>query len=191
VSVEIVFETHSASLDNERGVATGWLDGCLSEAGKRLAKELGARRRYDNIKAVFTSDLGRAVETAEIAFGGTDIPIYPERRLRECNYGAMNGLPRVQLEAEGRRGIDKQYPDGESWRQAVERVTGFLAELAHAHDGQRVVVIGHMATWYALECAANGAALEDVFYAPFQWKEGWLYVLPTERPCGGGIHITP
>jgi broad specificity phosphatase PhoE len=180
LSVEIVFETHSLSLDNERGVATGWLDGCLSEAGRRLAKELGERRRYDNIKVVFTSDLGRAIETAEIAFGGTDIPIYAEWRLRECNYGAMNGFPRVQFGDEGPRGVEDQYPNGESWRQAVERVTGFLAELTRTHDGQRVVLIGHMATWYALECAANGAVLEDVLCAPFEWKEGWLYVLPAE-----------
>jgi alpha-ribazole phosphatase/probable phosphoglycerate mutase len=180
LGVEIIFETHSVSLDNELGVATGWLHGSLSEAGKRLAKELGKRRRRDNIGAVFTSDLGRAVETAHIAFGGTDVPIYLEPRLRECNYGTMNGLLRAQLDDEGPRGIDEQYPEGESWRQAVERVTGFLGELAHAHDGQRVLIIGHMATWYALECAANSRALEDVFYAPFDWKEGWKYVLPTE-----------
>jgi broad specificity phosphatase PhoE len=61
LSVEIVFETHSVSVDNERGVATGWLPGALSETGKRLAKELGERRRGEALAAVFTSDLKRAV----------------------------------------------------------------------------------------------------------------------------------
>ncbi|MBA2359285.1 MAG: histidine phosphatase family protein, partial [Actinobacteria bacterium] len=64
MSVEIVFETHSISTDNERGIATGWLPGLLSERGRTLAAELGERRRDDGIAAVFTSDLRRAVETA-------------------------------------------------------------------------------------------------------------------------------
>ena len=50
--LEIVFETHSTSIDNERGIATGWLPGRLSEQGKRQAEELGARRRDDGLSAV-------------------------------------------------------------------------------------------------------------------------------------------
>ena len=88
MSVEIVFETHSISVDNERGVATGWLPGRLSEKGRALARELGERRRDDNISAVFSSDLARAIETAEIAFAGVGIPIVRDWRLRECNYGS-------------------------------------------------------------------------------------------------------
>ena len=41
----------------------------------------------------------------------------------------------------------------------------------------RVLVIGHMATWYAVEAAANGIRLDDLFYAPFEWQEGWEYSL--------------
>ncbi|MGH3547501.1 MAG: hypothetical protein ACRDQU_05150 [Pseudonocardiaceae bacterium] len=37
----IVFETHSWSEDNDRGVGTGWLPGRLSERGRELARELG------------------------------------------------------------------------------------------------------------------------------------------------------
>ena len=73
MAVDLIFETHSISVDNERGVATGWLDGELSEEGRRLAAKLGERRR--DVDVVYVSDLGRAVETAEIAFGGTDIPV--------------------------------------------------------------------------------------------------------------------
>src|SRR3970282_1812994 len=91
-SIEIVFETHSTTVDNERWIASGWLDGRLSRVGKRQAKELGERRCRDELAAVFTSDLGRAVETTDLAFGGRDIPIYHDWRLRECNYGGLNGL---------------------------------------------------------------------------------------------------
>jgi 2,3-bisphosphoglycerate-dependent phosphoglycerate mutase len=70
----IVFETHSMSEDNERGIATGWLPGRLSPLGREQAAELGRRRHADGIAAVFCSHLARAAETASIAFAGSGIP---------------------------------------------------------------------------------------------------------------------
>ena len=178
MSVEIVFETHSISVDNERGVASGWLPGPLSRRGRALAAELGERRRDDRISAVFASDLTRAVETAEIAFAGSDVPIHTDPRLRECNYGALNGMPRAQLEADRLRRIDEPFPEGESWRQALDRVKGFLDELAATRDGERVLVIGHVATRWALDHYVDGIPLEDLAAAPFAWQEGWTYRYP-------------
>jgi probable phosphoglycerate mutase len=63
MSVDIIFETHSTSKDNERGIATGWLDGRLSEKGRAQACELSRRRREEAVDAVLTSDLRRALET--------------------------------------------------------------------------------------------------------------------------------
>jgi alpha-ribazole phosphatase/probable phosphoglycerate mutase len=179
LGVEIVFETHSLTVDNERGIATGWLPGRLSERGRRLAAELGARRRDDRVAAVFTSDLARAVETAEIAFVGSGIPIHVDARLRECNYGTMNGMPVAQLEAERPRRIDVPFPEGESFRQAAERVCRFLDDLARSWDGTRVVVIGHTATRWALDQRVRGEPLEQLVTAPFDWREGWVYRLET------------
>jgi broad specificity phosphatase PhoE len=176
LSIEIVYETHSLSVDNERGLATGWLDGELSENGRELARELGARRRDDRSAAVFTSDLGRAVETAEIAFGGSNIPIHRDWRLRECNYGELNGQPLARFEGEPLRRIDEPYPDGETYRQVVERVRSFLDDLPAELDDTRVVVIGHAATRWALEHLLDGQLLEELVGAPFQWQEGWEYV---------------
>ncbi len=92
MSIELVFETHSTSVDNERGIATGWLEGKLSASGREQAARLGERRRADGIDLVVSSDLHRAVETAEIAFAGSPIPVDRDRRLRECNYGDWNGM---------------------------------------------------------------------------------------------------
>ncbi|HEX4526496.1 MAG TPA: phosphoglycerate mutase family protein, partial [Gaiellaceae bacterium] len=64
MTITVIFETHSTSVDNERGIATGWNQGELSETGRTQARELGDRRRDDGIAIVFTSDLRRAVETA-------------------------------------------------------------------------------------------------------------------------------
>jgi 2,3-bisphosphoglycerate-dependent phosphoglycerate mutase len=171
VSVEVVFETHSTSEDNEAGIATGWLPGRLSAAGREQARELGERRRDDGISVVFTSDLGRAVETAEIAFAGSPLRVIQEVRLRECNYGELNGTAEPLHDRAAY--IDVPYPGGESWRQAVERVAGFLDEL----QGDRALLIGHSATRLALEVVAEGRNLEEVMAAAFVWQPGWEYVL--------------
>ena len=55
-TITIVFETHSISEDNERGIASGWNDCRLSARGRGLAVELGARRRDDGLDAVFSPD---------------------------------------------------------------------------------------------------------------------------------------
>ena len=179
MTVGIVYETHSTSEDNEQGIATGWLDGRLSERGRRQAAELGERRRHDGILVVFTSDLGRAVETADIAFAGTDIPVITDARLRECNYGQLNGMPVIRLEAERTQHIDAPYPSGESYHQVVGRVASFLTDLARHWDGARVLVIGHAATRWALDHLLTGVALESLASTPFDWRPGWLYTLPS------------
>jgi len=185
MSIQIVFETHSVTEDNERGIATGWHHGRLSRTGRSLAKELGERRRGDTIRVVFTSDLRRAVETAEIAFGDTSIPILHDWRLRECDYGEKNGAPRDELDRTRRDHLDHAYPGGESWRQATRRVASFLDDLGARWKSCRVLVIGHMATRWALEHHVNGVPLEDLAGASFTWQPGWEYTLPCSSSPGG------
>ena len=178
MAVNIVFETHSLTTDNEVGVATGWLDGQLSERGRALAAELGRRRRHDGIATVFASDLGRAVETVELAFGRSGIPVRLDARLREIDYGACNGMPVSRLEGERTRRIRRPFPGGESYQQVVDRVAGFLEELARDWDGARVLLVGHTATRWALDQLLGGADLAVLVVAPFRWQEGWSYTLP-------------
>jgi 2,3-bisphosphoglycerate-dependent phosphoglycerate mutase len=66
----------------------------VSSAGRDQAIRLDDRRRNDAVDAVFTSDLARAVETATLAFQSTPIPVLHDWRLRECDYGELNGAPR-------------------------------------------------------------------------------------------------
>lgn len=175
--VTVVFETHSTSEDNERAIATGWLGGRLSTAGRQQAAELGERRRGDGLAVVYTSDLARAVETAHIAFEGSGLEVITDARLRECDYGRWNGMPRARLEAERVHRIEEPWPGGESWRSASARVEGFLDELSGARDGQRVLVIGHVATRLALDVRTTNRPLGELVQAPFEWQPGWEYTV--------------
>jgi alpha-ribazole phosphatase/probable phosphoglycerate mutase len=183
MTVAIIYETHSLTEDNERGIATGWLPGRLSEQGRRFAAELGARRRDTGIHAVFVSDLHRAVQTAEIAFAGTQIPVHQDPRLRECDYGQLNGCPITVLAAERAKHIDKPFLGGQSYNDVLAATSEFLHDLATHHDGHTILVIAHSANKWALDCLLTGATLEELVDAPYGWQEGWHYTLPTNwRP---------
>ncbi|MFI0791999.1 histidine phosphatase family protein [Micromonospora rubida] len=108
-------------------------------------------------------------------------------RLRECDYGELNGLPAAELHERRSRYLDRPYPGGESWRQAVHRVGRFLDDLSLRWAGRRVLVIGHVATRWGLDHWISGARLEDLVDADFAWSEGWEYRMeepqdPRDRP---------
>jgi broad specificity phosphatase PhoE len=178
VSLQLVYETHSITEDNERGIATGGLPGRLSARGRSLALELGERRRGDGLAAVYASDLGRAVETAELAFAASGVRVRLDRRLRECDYGRLNGCPVRDVERVRREHVDVPFPGGgQSYRQVVEATADFLDDLRHEHEGRRVLVVAHSANRWALQHLLDGAPLEQVVAAPFEWRPGWEWTL--------------
>jgi broad specificity phosphatase PhoE len=180
VAVEIVYETHALTTDNEAGISTGGLPGRLSAEGVREALDLGERRRHEDIAAVYTSDLHRSVETARIAFPGGRPPIHQDPRLRECDYGDLNGGPSALVDAERARRIDTPFPGGTSYRQVLDATESFLRDLLRHRDGTRVLVIAHTANKWALDCLLTGASLPDLLAAPFAWEpHGWCYTLPS------------
>jgi 2,3-bisphosphoglycerate-dependent phosphoglycerate mutase len=175
MAIRIVFETHSTTEDNEAGVATGWLPGRLSALGREQAAELGGRRANDGIAAAFSSDLARAIRTASIAFAGTGIPVLLDWRLRECDYGDLNGSAAAGLHAHRAAHVDQAYQGGESWRQAADRVASFVADLPRRWSGRRVLIIGHVATRWGLDHLLTGVPLEELASQDFAWQPGWEY----------------
>jgi broad specificity phosphatase PhoE len=173
--IRLVYETHSITTDNECGFATGWFDGQLSPRGRELARALGVRRADADV--VLSSDLGRAVETAAIAFAGSGIPVLHDWRLRECDYGDLNGAPKEMLDPPAH--AESPYPNGESYRDVVRRVASFLEDVRRFHDGRYVVVVSHAAPRWALQHLLEGTPLPDAIAAPFEWQEGWEYTLST------------
>ena len=178
MAVHLIYETHSRTIDNERGIATGWLQGELSATGRDFAAELGRRWQDTKLAAVYTSDLRRAVQTAEIAFANRGVLVISDSRLRECNYGVLNGMPVARLEAERLQHIDAPYPDGQSYRHVVDQMRSFLCEVTPRHQNQTILLIAHSANRWALQCLLEGQLLERLLGAPFDWQPGWRFTVP-------------
>ena len=82
----LFYSPHMTSIDNE--------------AGRQRAQELGQHYAEETLDAVFHSDLQRASVTAQIAFAGRGLPLVPDARLREYDYGDMTQYPIAQVEEE-------------------------------------------------------------------------------------------
>jgi broad specificity phosphatase PhoE len=182
VAVDLVYETHSISTDNEAARATGWAPGELSPRGVELARELGRRRADDGFDLVLSSDLHRAVQTVEVAFAGSDVARSTDLRLREVDYGDLTLAPVGRIDAVKLDHVDVPFPSGQSYRDVVGGMSDLLAELTRDHDGRRVLLVGHAATRYALDHLLTGRPLESAVVAPFAWREGWTYRLTAELP---------
>ena len=170
--VKLIYETHSTTLDNEQGIATGWLPGELSEAGRREAAELGERRQ--DVDLVFSSDLRRAVQTVEAA--GLKVPHF---RTGGCG-NATTATERLALDALEPRPerVHTPFPGGQSYWEVMGLTRSFLEDLKRWHDGQVVLVIAHSANRWSLDHLLDSrASLEDLVAAPFEWRPGWEYEL--------------
>jgi broad specificity phosphatase PhoE len=180
----MLFETHATSIDNEAGLASGYFDVALSSVGEEQARALGVRRQHDDLAVVFCSDLQRAFRTADIAFDGRRLRVIRDPRLRECDYGRLSRRRVEEIEVERAAHITTPFPDGESYEQVVGRVAAWLDDVVRDYAQKTVLVVGHRATFYALEHLINAVPLRDAVLSPWQWQPGWLYLLTSglERP---------
>lgn len=173
--IELWFEPHATTLDNEAKQASGWNDVALSGRGVQQAAELIERCRDRNLDAIFCSDLQRAVLTAVPTANALHLPIYADMRLRECDYGDMTGQSSSIIEQERPNRIDVPFPGGESYGQCMERIGWFFNDLRKSYDGKTVLVVGHRATHYGIEHTALGKSLEQCVTEHWQWQPGWKY----------------
>jgi probable phosphoglycerate mutase len=139
----------------------GHSDTPLNDAGRlqagRLATEL------EHLDAVYSSDLARARETAEIIAGSLGLEIRLDPRLRERSFGAWEGLTTEEIESsfpdEQRRwrtGIGAGAADAESFEAFAARVSSFVEEVGRRHVDEDVLVVAHGGTIRVIHALAAG-----------------------------------
>jgi alpha-ribazole phosphatase/probable phosphoglycerate mutase len=171
---KIIFEAHGTTFDNEAHMASGHNDVDLSALGEKQSKEMGERYKNEKFDVIFCSDLKRSYKSAEIAFGDK-FPIIKDARLRECDYGDFTQKPSEIVDKEKINRIDVPFPNGESHKEATERMKSFLNDIKKDYKGKRIMIIGHRATQYGLENIINKAPMEQLVSSKFTWQPGWKY----------------
>lgn len=177
--VEIKYFVHGTTTDNLKKKATGWLHGKLSEKGISQANALAETIKNEYFDIVFCSDLNRAIESAKIDFQYHDVDIIQDSRIRECNYGDLDGKDSSLVVYSEH--ITKPFPNGESMKDVEKRIKSFLEFLQENYDGKKVGIVAHRAPQLAIEVLTLEKSWEEAISTDWRntkdWKPGWNYVV--------------
>jgi alpha-ribazole phosphatase/probable phosphoglycerate mutase len=179
MTVKITYFVHSTSEDNINKISSGWNNPKLSEIGIDQANNLKEIVKDKAFDVVFSSDLIRAFQTAEIVFKDKKIVLDP--RIRECNYGSFDGKDSHLVESLQETYIYDKFPLGESYKDVENRVSDFLKDLKKDYSGKTIAIVSHKAPQLALDVLLKKLSWEDAFLKDWRktkdWKPGWDYLL--------------
>lgn len=178
MAIKITYFVHGTTTDNEANKSSGWNDVELSELGVQQSKDLALLTKDIVFDAVFTSDLSRAIKSANLTWGDT-YPKFADKRLRECNYGDLNGKSSEIVEPLQEKSVTVPMPNGESYEDVKERINDFLNFLKREYDGKHIAIVAHKAPQLALDVLLKGMSWEEAFENDWRkqkaWKPGWEY----------------
>ncbi len=178
MSVEITYFVHGTTIDNEIHKSSGWNDVELSELGIQQSKDLTGLTENMTFDAVFTSDLVRSVESARLTWGDK-YPRFADKRLRECNYGDLNGEDSELVETMQEKSIDTPMPNGESYEDVKARIADFLEFVKKEYHGKHIAIVAHKAPQLSLDVLLKGMTWEEAFATDWRkaqaWQPGWDY----------------
>ncbi len=148
---QVIIFRHGETEWNLRLIRQGHPDSPLTERGLAQARALAERLTREKFTSLYSSDLGRAVQTAEKIANATGHSVITDPRLRERHLGIFQGLSgdeireRFPEEYKLHRTVGPTYviPGGESVEQQAARNIAFLTELGAKHVGETVVVVTH------------------------------------------------
>jgi probable phosphoglycerate mutase len=174
-ATRIIAVRHGETAWNVDSRIQGQLDIGLNDTGHWQARRVGEALASEEITAVYTSDLGRAHQTAEHISEVTGVPVVADEGLRERSFGMFEGKTFDEIHStwpdhahNWRKRIPEWEPPegGESLIQLRERVTRTMQELASRHPGEQIVVVAHGGVLDTLYRVATGQEVNS----PRTWE---------------------
>ena len=167
---------HGETAWNVDGRIQGQLDVPLNEMGRWQVHRLALAVADDDIAAVYSSDLLRALETAQAVSRGCGLRVVTDVGLRERGFGEFEGLSHTEIntrwpemgERWRRRDPTFGAPGGETLTKFFERSVATATRLAAQHPGQTIALVAHGGVMDCLYRAASRVALD----APRSWQLG-------------------
>ena len=154
-TTEILLIRHGQTAWNMMKRLQGHSDIPLNENGEMQALALGQTLRQEKLDAIFSSDMQRALKTAEAIAKWHQLPVIADAGFRERCYGAFEGMLPEEIKAQYPESHaawhaadpDHVFPPGEriaeSPRKFHERTIAAIRLLAERHPGRRIVLVAH------------------------------------------------
>jgi broad specificity phosphatase PhoE len=168
--VQIVLIRHGATDWNLQGRCQGATDLPLSDVGIRQAEELAATLSRESVRAVYSSDLKRARQTAQLISRPHDLEVTIEVGIRELDHGSLEGLTFTEIKENypgfiGRwrtEPAEIEVPRGERLIDVAQRAWEGLNRIARRHQpGENVVVVSHNFPILGIVCRITGTHLNQ------------------------------
>jgi broad specificity phosphatase PhoE len=165
LSTHVLLIRHGQSEGNAERRFGGHTATPLSPRGRRQAQATARALKDEELTAIYSSDLARAVETAEPLAKITGLPVNSTAAFRERSVGVMEGLTfevaaqqhPEQYQALLRRDFEHVLTGGEGYRQLLDRAWQKLDELIEENQGGKIAVFSHTGTICILALHLMGA----------------------------------
>ncbi|MBI4636239.1 MAG: histidine phosphatase family protein [Candidatus Rokubacteria bacterium] len=170
--MRLLLARHGQTVWNAGRRFQGATDVALSELGRAQARALGRALRPYRVRAAYVSPLRRAVETAEIALGGTHVPLVAMDELRELSLGEWEGYTVDDVrhrdgdpyQAWIKAPLDCPPPGGEPLTAVRDRVQAAVDRIAARHpNGEDVLVVAHGGVISVYACHLLGCSFNALW----------------------------
>lgn len=156
---------------NLEGRWQGHIDVPLNEVGRRQAAQIARQLAGEGLEAIYSSDLGRARQTANAIARETGLPVQIDPRLREIHQGEWQGMLATEIHARyeaafRQRRLDPSGfapPGGETAVQVKDRVLSAVLDICRRHPTQRVALVSHGFSLAVLRTHFEKLSLGDVW----------------------------
>jgi 2,3-bisphosphoglycerate-dependent phosphoglycerate mutase len=157
-SARVILVRHGETDWNAAGRIQGHSDTPLNAVGRIQAQRVAACLVREPVRAIYTSDLARAYETAAIIDQSLQVGVVTSPALRERRYGTWEGLTSLEIQARypeqfvawRAHSMDFAPPEGETRYQLLSRALTELQSIVSRHPGELVVVVTHGGLCYVL-----------------------------------------
>ena len=172
----IILVRHGETDWNRDRRVQGHTDVPLNAAGRLQAELLAAELAEEHVDVVYSSDLGRALETANILAESRSLAVSTHSALREKNFGTWEGLTDTDVLGRFPDAVRGHWGDGESAEEMADRVLRAILEIGAAHPGQAVVVVTHGGPMRALlrHCELDDGPIVNCHVVRLAARDGML-----------------
>jgi broad specificity phosphatase PhoE len=160
---------------NTSGLYQGHSDVELSAVGRRQARAVAHRLRYEPVERIYSSDLVRARATAEAIAAAHGLQVETDVRLREFHFGEWEGSTWAEITARSPELLEStdiiaayKPQSGETIADVIHRWSSFRADLAR-EDHERVLVVTHAGMLHAVMRATRPRGAEEAIAGHFRF----------------------
>ncbi len=180
--------------EGDAGSYYGHIDICMSQQGVKQAEMLRERLASENFNYIYSSDLKRALATAEIIATAHKLKVIPRSNLRELDFGELASMTFEEMKEHylgavgllSGQDLDISAPNGESLRQMSTRIRRFVTEVKKQPPKQMSLVVAHGGSLKVLLCLLLRISLKH--WWQFRLDPASLSVVKTDSE-GSALHL--